>query len=240
MAREKGGPWIGLCVLIFYPVSWLVSRPRFSGREHIPAKGPALLVANHVSYLDPVFTAVFTHSAGRIPRFLAKDSLWNVPVLGRTLRSTEQIPVTRASGEAGQSLRAAGEALQRGKVVAIYPEGTITRDPEFWPMNSRTGVARLALEHDVPVIPMVHWNTHLVYDHYGRRFRPLPRREVVVRAGPPVRLDEFRGRPIDAELLREVTDRLMCDVRAVLAEVRTGEQPPTEFYSRSRGEEPGR
>lgn len=230
MAREKGGLSVWLCALIFYPIVWLVGRRRFQGLDHIPAEGAALVVANHVSYLDPVFTAVFVHRAGRVPRFLAKASLWKVPLLGRILQQTAQIPVARASAGAQQSLRAAGAALAEGKIVLIYPEGTITRDPEHWPMRSRTGVARLALEHDVPVVPVVHWGTHIVYDHYRRRFRPLPRREIFVRAGPPVDLTGLRGRPVDSALLRQVTDRVMIDVRAVLAEVRHGEQPPTEFF----------
>lgn len=230
MAREKGGLWIWLCAVIFYPTVWLVGRRRFQGLEHIPAEGPALVVANHVSYLDPVFTAVFVHRAGRIPRFLAKASLWKVPLLGRILRQTAQIPVPRARGDAQQSLRAAGTALAEGKIVVIYPEGTITRDPQYWPMRSRTGVARLALEHDVPVVPLVHWGTHVVYDHYRRRFRPLPRRDIFVRAGPPVDLTDVRGRRVDNALLRQVTDRAMTDVRGLLAGIRHGEQPPTEFF----------
>lgn len=230
MAREKGGFWIWLCAVTFYPIVWLVGRRRFQGLEHIPAEGPALVVANHVSYLDPVFTAVFVHRAGRIPRFLAKASLWNVPLLGRILRQTAQITVPRARADAQQSLRAAGTALAEGKIVVIYPEGTITRDPQYWPMRSRTGVARLALEHDVPVVPLVHWGTHVAYDHYRRRFRPLPRRDIFVRAGPPVDLTDVRGRPVDNALLRQVTDRVMTDVRALLAEIRHGEQPPTEFF----------
>ena len=231
MAREKGGLSVWLCAVIFYPIVWLVGRRRFQGLEHMPAEGPALVVANHLSHLDPVFTAVFVHRAGRIPRFLAKASLWNVPLLGRILRQTAQIPVPRASADMRQqSLRAAGTALAEGKIVVIYPEGTITRDPQHWPMRSRTGVARLVLEHDVPVVPLVHWGTHVVYDHYHHRFRPLPRRDIVVRAGPPVDLTVFRGRQVDNALLRQVTDRVMTDVRALLAEIRHGEQPPTEFF----------
>src|SRR5581483_10930469 len=118
-------------------------------------------------------------------------------------------------------------------VVVIYPEGTIPRDRAGWPMHSRTGVARLALSVDVPVIPMVHWGTLEVYDHYNKKFRPLPRKEIVVRCGDPVDLSAYRGRPVDATLLREVTDYLMAVVRDLLAEVR-GEPAPAEFYRRGR------
>lgn len=234
MAREKGGLWLGAAVAIFYPAQWITGRRQFAGLEHLPATGPALLVANHISYLDPVYTAVFVHQAGRIPRFMAKASVMDLPVIGRIARRLEQIPVHRGGSDARGSLRDAIRALDEGKIVIIYPEGTITRDPGFWPMRARTGVARLALECDVPVVPVAHWNTHLVYDHYhGKKFRPLPRRRIVMQAGPPVDLSAFRGRPVDSALVREVTDHIMAAVRDVLADVR-GEPAPEAFFQPQR------
>lgn len=238
MAREKGGFWVGLAATMFYPLGWLTGRQRYQGREHLPATGGALLVGNHVSYLDPLHTSLFVHSAGRVPRFLAKNSLWKVPVLGPILRGSGQIPVFRDTADAQQSLAAGTRALADGKIVVIYPEGTITRDPAGWPMHSRTGVARLALASEVPVVPMVHWGTREVYDHYGKRFRPLPRTDLVLRAGDPVDLSGYRGRPLDATVLREVTDLIMSRVRDLLAEVRE-ETAPTEFYRRSPEREAG-
>ncbi|MHA6796016.1 lysophospholipid acyltransferase family protein [Pseudonocardia bannensis] len=231
MRREKGGFWVALAAAFFYPIVVATGRIRYEGRERVPAQGGALLVANHISYLDPVHTAVFVHRSRRVPRFLAKHSLWKVPVLGRILAGSGQIPVYRDSADAQRSLGAGTQALQDGKIVVIYPEGTITRDPEGWPMLSRTGMARLALTSDVPVIPMVHWGTREVYDHYNKRFRPLPRTTITVRTGDPVDLSAYRGRPIDAVLLREVTDLVMGRVRDLLAEVR-GEQAPVEFFRR--------
>lgn len=239
MAREKGGFWVGLAASVFYPLGRLTGRRRYQGREHLPATGGgALLVGNHVSYLDPVHTALFVHTAGRVPRFLAKDSLWKVPVLGRILAGSGQIPVYRDTADAQQSLAAGTRALADGKIVIIYPEGTITRDPDGWPMHSRTGVARMALASDAPVVPLVHWGTREVYDHYNKRFRPLPRTDMVVRAGAPVDLSAYRGRPLDAGVLREVTDLIMSRVRELLAEVRE-ETAPTEFYRRSPEPEAG-
>jgi 1-acyl-sn-glycerol-3-phosphate acyltransferase len=229
VAREKAGLSIGLCIVVFYPLSHLLARRRFEGLEHIPEFGPVLVACNHISYLDPLYTAVFVHRKGRIPRFLAKQDLFRLPVVGRLMTAAGQIPVRRGSAEAGDSLRSAEDALAAGKAVLIYPEGTITRDPDHWPMVAHTGVARLALDTDVPVVPVVHWGTHRVYDHYGRRFRPLPRTEVIVRAGAPVDLSEFRRQPVDRPLLRQATDRVMDGVRRLLAEVR--EQPaPTAFF----------
>ncbi|WP_214405521.1 lysophospholipid acyltransferase family protein [Pseudonocardia lacus] len=229
--REKGGFWIAFCAAFFYPFGWLVGRARYQGLTHIPASGGALVVANHISHLDPIYSGLVVHRAHRVPRFLAKHSLWKVPVFGRVLRGAQQIPVYRDSAEAQQSLRAGVDALNSGKVVVIYPEGTITRDPAVWPMYSRTGVARLALSTRVPVVPMVHWGTRDVLDGYNKRFRPLPRKPITIRCGEPVDLSAYRDRPLDAALLREVTDLLMVRVRALLADVR-GEPAPTEFFRR--------
>lgn len=234
MSREKGGVWVNATAVVFYPLTWLLGRWRVEGMDHIPRSGPALIVANHISYLDPVYTAVFVHRARRVPRFLAKHSLWKIPVFGRIMQGSGQIPVYRESMEAQHSLSAASEALAEGKAVIIYPEGTITRDPAGWPMHSRTGVARLALSADVPVVPMVHWGTLDVYDHYNKKLRPLPRKEIVVRCGDPVDVSAYRGRPVDAALLREMTDHMMGAVRDLLAEVR-GEPAPTGFYRRAGG-----
>ncbi len=233
MAREKSGFWVWLTAAIVYPATWLLGRWRVQGMDRVPVTGPALIVANHISYLDPVFSMVFVHRARRVPRFLAKHTLWKVPVLGNILRGSGQIPVYRESIDAQRSLRAGTEALDDGKTVVIYPEGTITRDPDGWPMHSRTGVARLALGSDVPVLPMVHWGTREVYDRYGKKFRPLPRKEIVVRVGDPIDMSAFRGRGLDAALLREVTDHLMAVVRELLAEVRD-EPAPAGFYRRGR------
>lgn len=234
MRREKGGFWVGFAAAFFYPISWIAGRARYQGRENIPPTGGAIIVANHISHIDPIFSGLVVHTARRVPRFLAKHVLWGVPVLGTVLRGTGQIPVYRDSADAQSSLRAGTAALNEGKVVVIYPEGTISRDPAGWPMHSRTGVARLALSTDVPVIPTVHWGTREVLDGYNKKFRPLPRTTVVVRCGEPVDLSAYRGRPIDATVLREVTDLLMTRVRDLLADVR-GEVAPQEFYRRGAG-----
>jgi 1-acyl-sn-glycerol-3-phosphate acyltransferase len=232
VARDEAGLSIELCKVVFYPLTHLLGRRRFEGLEHIPETGPVLVACNHISYLDPLYTSVFVHRRGRIPRFLAKQDLFGLPVLGRVMTAAGQIPVRRGSAAAGDSLQHAQRALAEGKAVLIYPEGTITRDPDHWPMVAHTGVARLALHDDVPVVPVVHWGTHQVYDHYGRRFRPLPRTDIIVRAGAPVDLSEFRRRPVDGPLLRKATDRVMEGIRTLLAEVRNQPAPAGLFNPR--------
>lgn len=229
--REKGGFWIALAAAFCYPFAWLVGSARYEGRQYVPATGGALVVANHVSHLDPIYTGLLVHRSRRVPRFLAKHSLWTVPVLRSVLSGSAQIPVYRDSVDAQQSLRDGTRALEEGKVVVIYPEGTITRDPDGWPMHARTGVARMALSAQVPVLPVVHWGTREVLDGYNKKFRPLPRTTITVRCGEPVDMTPYRGRPVDAALLREVTDVLMGHVRDLLAQVR-GEPAPGDFFRR--------
>jgi 1-acyl-sn-glycerol-3-phosphate acyltransferase len=239
--RGRGGWgrfWVALAAFVFYPLTALLSRTRVTGLERIPAEGPVLLVFNHVSHLDPVYDAVTVHRAGRLPRFLAKSTLWNVPVLKHVLRGVEQIPVYRGTADAQKSLEEAHQALGEDKVLVIYPDGTITKDPDGWPMTPRVGVARLALNHKVPVIPVARWGTREIYDGYNKKFRPLPRKQITFHIGEPIDLDGYRGRPVDNQLLREVTELTMRRVRELLAEIR-GEQPPAGFYSPARKRERG-
>ncbi|MGB3437120.1 MAG: lysophospholipid acyltransferase family protein [Actinophytocola sp.] len=232
---EKSGFWVWVTAAVFYPIAWL-AKTTPKGAENIRRDGGVLLVMNHISHLDPPMDAVFVHRNGRVPRFLAKDSLFRVPVFKRMISGAGSIPVYRATAAAGDSLVAAKEALRNGKLVVIYPEGTITRDPDGWPMKSRTGVARLAmecLEHDVPVFTAARWGTKDIFDAYTKKFRPLPRKKVSFDVSAPVDLSEFKGREVDNDLLRELTDFLMVRVRDQLAGLRD-EPAPAEFYTRTK------
>jgi 1-acyl-sn-glycerol-3-phosphate acyltransferase len=232
-AQRMGKFWLGLARVVFYPLTAALARTRVTGLQNIPAEGPALLVFNHVSHLDPIFDAVTVHRAGRVPRFLAKNTLWNVPVLRSVLVGVEQIPVYRGTADAQKSLQEAHDALGRGKAIVIYPDGTITKDPDGWPMTPKVGVARLALAHDIPVIPAARWGTREIYDHYKKRFRPFPRKTVTFAFGEPLDLSAYRGREHDTQALREVTQLAMTQVQELLGEIR-GEQPPAGFFSSAR------
>jgi 1-acyl-sn-glycerol-3-phosphate acyltransferase len=245
MRKEKGGPWIRMCAIVLYPTVKLLAR-RVSRGPRLPRHGGALLVMNHVSHLDPVFDAILVHNNDRVPRFMAKSSLWKVPVLGKVLVGAGQIPVYRPTGDgakdslraAKESLRAASEGLEQGKLLVIYPEGTITKDPDGWPMAPRTGVARLALASDVPVIPAARWGTRAILDKYNKKFRPFPRKTVTTVLGEPVDLSAYRNQPVTAQVLREVTDLLMGRVKELVAEAR-GETAPAGFYSPVKAEQSG-
>jgi len=230
---EKSGFWVWVTAVFFYPMAWL-GKTKANGAENIQRDGGVLLVMNHISHIDPPVDAVFVHRNGRVPRFLAKDSLFRMPVFKHMISGAGSIPVYRASAAAGDSLVAAKEALRDGKLVVIYPEGTITRDPDGWPMRARTGVARLAMDclsSGVPVVTAARWGTRDILNAYTRKFRPFPRKKVRFDVSAPVDLSEFTGRELDNDLLREVTDFLMTRVRDQLAGLRD-EPAPTEFYSR--------
>lgn len=231
--RERGGPWIGLAATVFYPFTMALAKTDIVGAEHVPRRGPVILVCNHVSYLDPVYDAVAVHRAGRVPRFLAKNTLWKPPI-NRVLDGAGQIPVYRGTADAKQSLAAAFQALDDGKMIVIYPEGTITRDPDGWPMQAMIGAGRLALERpDVPVLPFARWGTREIYDHYAKKFRPLPRKTVSTRFGPPVDLESFRARGGESVNARRVTEHVMKRVRELLGEVR-GQRPPEKVFRYDR------
>lgn len=226
--RPKAGFWVRLLVVIVYPLVDVLFRPRYSRLDLVPPPGrPAIVVANHVSFVDTCVMARLVWQAGRIPRFLCRGDLFSVPVLGRILSGAGQIPVQRGTSDAARSLDAARAALNAGEVVLIYPEGTFTRDPAGWPMQGRTGIARLVLLcPDVPVVPVGQWGAQR---RQGWR-RLVPRRRVAAgRVGEPLDLSAFRGREPDADVLREITDTVMIAVRALVAELR-GERPPETFY----------
>ncbi len=229
--HEKGNAWIGACELALFPLTRILGRRRYAGVQHLQIPGPALVVANHISHLDPVFDTVFIRTSGRLPHVMAKASLWKLPVIGRVMTGTEQIPVERGGGAGQGALDAATAALRNGQVVLIYPEGTVTKDPALWPMRPRPGVAALALAGDFPVIPVAHWGSHLVYTSYGSgmRLRPLPRKDVHVVAGEPIDLSAWRGKPVDTRAIRDVSYLIMGRIRDMVAELR-GEAPPTEFF----------
>jgi 1-acyl-sn-glycerol-3-phosphate acyltransferase len=212
----------------------VLTRRDWRGAEHLP-DGGAVVVVNHVSHVDPLTFAHFLYESGRLPRFLGKDAVFNVPFVGMVLRGAEQIPVYRESGDASLAYAAAVDAVRRGELVAIYPEATLTRDPGLWPMVGKTGAARVALETGAPVVPVAQWGPQEILPPYSKRPRLLPRRTVHVWAGPPVDLSDVEGRPVDAELLHEVTERIMAAITTLLEDIRAERAPAVRFDPREAG-----
>jgi 1-acyl-sn-glycerol-3-phosphate acyltransferase len=234
------GMWVAIPLV--FPAASLMFRLRYRHAERLPARGPVLLVANHVSILDPIACARLVFDSGRLPHFLAKQSVFK-GVIGSLLRSAGQIPVARFSADAHEALDAAKADLDAGNVVVIYPEGSVTRDPDWWPMQSRTGVARLALTTDAVVLPVAQWGPQTLHDYHAKKLHLRLRAPADYLVGEPVDLSALRaevaaGRPLDAALLRETTDLIMTRVRDQLAELRD-EPAPAVFHPRPRRETPG-
>lgn len=230
---ERSNAWVRVCAVVLYPLTRVLGRRRYEGLEKLARPGAVLLVGNHVSHLDPVYDVVMVHRAGRIPHVLAKAGLWKIPVIGAFLRGTQQIPVERSGGAGQDALEAATGYLEQGGLVLIYPEGTVTRQPEFWPMRPRPGVAKLALLDGVRVVPVVHWGTQQVYNSYAtdgrRKLRLFPRQDVRVVVGDDIDLSAHRGKDVDARTVRDVSLQIMGVITDMLAEVR-GETPPATLY----------
>jgi 1-acyl-sn-glycerol-3-phosphate acyltransferase len=227
--QQRKGWAFGFCVAVLEPLLTLLTKRRWQGGENIPASGGCVLAVNHVSYLDPLTCAHFVYAWGRIVRFLAKAEMFDVPVVGRIVRSAKQIPVHRLTTDASLSFSAAVDAVTAGECVVVYPEGTITRQPDMWPMTGRTGAARIALASGVPVIPVAQWGANHILAPYAKRPRLFPRKTISMSAGTPVDLDDLRDQPLTPEVLREATNRIMDDVTRLLEGIR-GEQAPAERF----------
>ncbi|GAA1766942.1 lysophospholipid acyltransferase family protein [Kocuria aegyptia] len=228
------------------PAYRLVARLRWTGERHLPPGGGFIVVPNHLTELDPLTVAITLYDNGIMPRFLAKESLFRAPGVGAVLRATGQVPVLRGTADAAAALTAARAELASGGAVVIYPEGTLTHDPDRWPMTGHTGAVRLALATGVPVVPVAHWGDQEILDHdrsTGRRTVSLfPRKDVRVRIGPPVDLSPWRDdvpdltRPVGrhAARLEEATDAVMHAVARELAVLR-GTDAPAALRDRRRG-----
>jgi 1-acyl-sn-glycerol-3-phosphate acyltransferase len=215
---------------IALPPVWVLSRLHIAGREHVPATGAFVVAPNHYSEVDPLITGIAMWKVGRMPRYLAKASLFRVPVIGWLLRRSGQVPVERAaSGKASEALAGAKKAAGEGHAVVIYPEGTLTRDPDLWPMRGKSGAVRIALQENLPVIPLAHWGAQAIMPRYARKLSLFPRKDVHLLFGAPVDLDDLRGHTLDPETLIVATDRVMNAITALLEEIR-GEKAPAERW----------
>ncbi len=193
------GPWLKL----FF-------RPRVYGAENVPAEGPAILASNHLSYADWLFMPLM------LPRrvtFVAKAEYFTGRGLKGWLKrkffsSAGQVPIDRTSGSAAEgALSSAKKLLDQGELFGIYPEGTRSHDGRLY--RGRTGVARLALETRVPVIPIAVLGTDTIAPpgkKFGRFTRP------VVKFGRPLDFSRYEGLENDRFILRSITDEIMYEI----------------------------
>ncbi len=233
---RKIGFWYRLAVVIIKPVLLLVTRHDWRGQEHIPADGGVIIAANHISHADPLVLAEYLmYAGGRLPRYMAKSTLFKGNgLVGRVMRGAKQIPVHRRTADASLALRDAVAALHSGECVVIYPEGTVSRDPQKWPMVARTGVARLALLSGVPVVPVAQWGAQEILDSYRTKgLHLVPPRTMRMLAGPPVDLSAYQGQELSTEVLRSATADVMSAIASQLGTLR-GEAPPAEPFDAAR------
>ena len=224
--------WRRASKIILWPLIQVGMKHDWHGQENIrniPADQGIILAINHLSYADIFADSLFAYEAGRYPVFLAKSSLFDIKVLGTIIRKLGQLPVYRGQADAALVLRDAEQGIKNGACVIFYPEATVTRDPDQWPMMAKTGVARLALATGAPVIPVAHWGAQRILPYGSFRPHLVPRTTVQVTAGPPVDLSEWKGQPMTSAVLRAATEKIMKDITALLAGIR-GETPPAEPY----------
>ena len=225
--KPKAGFWIRLCVSILYPFDGMFFRIRWHNLRRMPAPGQGVIVVlNHVSHIDTVLMARLIWQSGRIPRFLIKNTVFELPGLGRIMRGAKQIPVYRGTDDASKSLRDAVLALEKGEAIIIYAEGTITKDPQQWPMQAKTGVARLVLlAPQIPVVPIGQWGAHKTKN----RLAWLGRRLVQASVGEPLDVSKHGGEEATSENLRAITDEVMAAVAIEVAHLR-GEPAPATYF----------
>jgi 1-acyl-sn-glycerol-3-phosphate acyltransferase len=192
------------------PVLKLVFRPQTDGVDHVPEEGPAIIACNHLSYADWLFMPL---TLQRRVTFVAKAEYFTTPGLKGWLQKqffsgAGQVPIDRSSGDAASgALLSAKKVLGEGSLFGIYPEGTRSHDGRLY--RGKTGVARLALETGVPVIPCAVIGTDVVAPP-GKKFGTITR--PMVRFGKPLDFARYEGMENDRYILRSITDEIMYEI----------------------------
>ncbi len=171
---------IGFVLGLFKVMDW---RVRIHGSEHVPTAGSAVVASNHIGYLDFVFVGLGAREQGRLVRFMAKQEIFEHPAAGPLMRAMKHIPVDRY-GRARDAIEESVERLEKGQIVGMFPEGTIS--PSFVPREGKTGAARMAIAAGAPLIPACTWGTQRILTKW--RPRNLER---------GVAIDVHYGEPVD-------------------------------------------
>ncbi|MET0297170.1 MAG: lysophospholipid acyltransferase family protein [Microbacterium sp.] len=209
--------------VVIGPIVKAIWRPWIIGRRNIPSEGAVILASNHLSVMDSVFLPLMID---RPVSFLAKSDYftgkglkgWSTRMF---MKATGQIPIDRSGGKASEaSLNTGLQVLGRGDLLGIYPEGT--RSPDGRLYRGRTGLARMALEARVPVVPVVMVDTDSMLP-IGRTIPRVVRVGIVI--GEPLDFSRFTGMESDRYILRSVTDEIMVALQ------RLGEQQYDDVYA---------
>lgn len=211
---------------ILKPIFLALYRVRAEGREHLPKKGGAIIASNHLSFLDSFFIPLVLR--WRKITFLAKADYFKSWKTAWFFRMAAQIPLERTgNAKSERALKTAVDMLRRGGLLGIYPEGTRSKDGKLY--RGRTGVARLAIEAGVPVIPCGLSGTNAVMPREAKLPRLRPKAEVVVRFGPPIDVSGYAGKERDAAALRALTDKIMSEIQKL-----SGQEYKEEYASLPR------
>ena len=212
---------------ILTPVLRFFWRVRVEGLEHIPEKGAAILASNHISFSDSIFLPLVLR---RRITFVAKAEYFEDPKTAWFFRAVGQIPIKRTGGSASMAaLDSAAEVLADGHLFGIYPEGT--RSPDGRLYKGKTGVARLALRCQVPVLAVAMIGTKEIQP-IGQ-VKPNIFRPITVRISPPMDFSKYYDRPTDPKVLRHITDEIMFELRSL-----SGQEYVHEYAKRKDKDEP--
>ena len=218
---------IGSGILI--PMISLITKRSWIGAGNIPKTGPAIVASNHLSYFDVLNLTHFIFRNGRAPRYLGKVGVFKVPIIGRIILAAGQVPVERETPNAGKAVDHAKRLLESGHLLGVYPEGTLTRDLDHWPMIAKTGLARLALSTNTPVIPIAQWGSQVLMPTYSKKLKLFPRTKITIVAGKPVDLSPWQGKADDPQALIEATAKVMLEITKLLEEIRGKKRPEVIF-----------
>jgi 1-acyl-sn-glycerol-3-phosphate acyltransferase len=221
--------WFRFGAILVRPLLNLIAKRDWRGAENLPKSGAAIAVCNHISYVDPLLFTHFLYDNGRAPRYLGKASLFKLPIIGRVLLGAGQIPVERETSVASDALQHAIAFLKAGHLLGVYPEGTLTRDSNYWPMKAKTGIARLAILTQAPVIPCAQWGAQKILPAYSKKPKLFPRTKVIVKAGTPLDFSKWYGKAEDPVAVEEATAYVMSAITKLLEEIR-GEKAPSEVF----------
>lgn len=224
-------------VLIARPLMMIFTRRVWRGAEKLQRPEGVIVVSNHTSNFDPLVLAHFIHDLGRTPQFLAKAEVFKLPIAGQILKSAGQIPVHRRTTLAANALSDAEAAVNNGGTAVIYPEGTLTYDPNLWPMTGQSGAVRLAVATKAPLFPVAQWGAHKVIPRFRKGLKLIPPQKIFVTCGDPIDLSDFYDRELSSDDLVVATNRIMDALTALLAEIRKETPPPVRWDRRNVNEE---
>lgn len=211
------------------------------GTENIPADGPAIIAANHISYADTLMLNGYLLRNHRQPHIIVTDGLLNIPVVGSFLRSGHTIPVKRGEGAAANlpALDTAVKVLDRGDMVVIYPEGGAARGEDRWPIKAKSGLGYIALNSGAPVIPVAQWGSQEIMwrdENRKHRFARWPfGKNIIVNAGKPMTFSREQFPDMEKNQQNQaVSNAVMSAVTEQLAFIR-GEEPKG-YYAKPSAE----